>query len=319
MYVNRRLNCAPIAGVALMTLVLSACGGGGGEGSTAASYQRPTAASAGAELTALNFDDVGVPAVEAVQNAGTSRGNLDLAPATLAQAAPSSVPLVTKTAMAALKTAQIDAILQGKTRSVTVACPGGGAADATGDDADNSNSTSTGDSLTITMRNCVNNGSPAVNGSLAFRFISISTQACGTLKCGIYDLTFFDLGIGAGQNVNGNVRMDLLPTTLTVAYNGFSDGTTTMDMDVVLSSSSASNTFTMNGFLTVKAQTYRLDTRQPFVGHTQAPNAGQLRVTDAKGNFMDVTSRGATVDVDYFTKGATAAVASKKARSWSGF
>jgi hypothetical protein len=319
MQVVRRLNQKTLAGLGLVASVLTACGGGGGGGSTLPPYQRPTVASASAELTALNFDDVGVPAVHAVQNAGTSRDNLALAPGAVANAATSPIPPAAKTAMSALKTAQLDATLQGKTNSATVACPGGGAVDVAADDADNSQSVSTGDTASITLRNCITDGSPPVNGALTFRFVSVSTQSCGTLMCGIYDVTFFNLGTGPGLQVNGNVRLDVSPTTLAVAYNGFNDGPSIMDMDVVLNSSSASNTFTMNGFLTVNAQTYRLDTRQTFVGHTQAPNAGQLRVTDAKGNFVDVTSKGAAVDVDYFTKGATTAVASKKARSWSSF
>jgi hypothetical protein len=310
---------------ALVSLALAACGGGGSSSPTVTFPQaRSGAASAGADLTAANADDISAGAVRALLSQV-----LDGA-ATTASADPSTVHAVARVAQRASA-----ARLGGATSferpqavvSASLPCLSGSGT-ATGNIAD-PNTIRAGDTISATLFNCVLDATlPAASGQFTFRYdiVEISgndlVAAALTLELNAFEvdgLPALSGTIHLYERVNGDgsqrsfSRYD--------AVRAVSGGTVQIldwDLDETVSAG-GHLTLSLSGGLQVGAQIYGVQQVTPYnvPSASTTPTGGRLDLLDAQGDRVSISASGTQVLRAFLP--AAAAAQDLPTRAWSDF
>jgi hypothetical protein len=298
---------------------LMACGGGGGGGGANPSPQIPPA-SAATPLSASNYSAVATPtaaALFAASTVGDAFDNINSVSASASGTNSSDAQLNAdpmQLSLLAINTLQSREQTQA-TRSASQACPGGGTLSGTANDADNSNTATTGDSVSLTANNCVLTvGQPAANGSFSMTFNSLTRNAGNVITSLSASISFSNFSID-GSTFNGAATVVGVPNgAATISYTNFS--TVRRGSTIIYNftnSSSALGQVTISGLITVNNNTYTLSTTTPIVYGAYRPQSGTLRIADANNNRIELTpnSNGAgSVDIRLFLAGSSTASSS---------
>lgn len=293
---------------------LAACGGGGGGGS-APTVDFPTtrtgAASAGADMTTTNFPTLSTRAVDSLL--ATVGGDLALSqPLSASRANAASLGRwAARRSAASIGSA---ARKQGlAVDSETFSCSVSGFLTVTVNDADNNNVLTAGDSASFDFDDCVETGTPAINGgfSLVFNALVLNSQQEPTAFDASVTMTALTVeGLGS---LDGDARLWVAPVTggerSFVRYQRMASVTagvtSVLDFDVDGTSTGTTSTSRVNGNLQLGAQVYAVTQVSAFDTSNGDPSSGRLRITDAQGDRLLITARGTLVDREFFLAGNT--------------
>jgi hypothetical protein len=214
-------------------LVLTACGGSGGDGG----FNPPNISHTPVEITPENEGDVSQAAFDGSSGGFTAGGEVPFSPIGISSDSSNGQSnvygliqrIVTNTVQNDVYDSSTATVV-GVRFSESNACPEGGSVSTSGDVADPSgNSISSGDNVTVRFSNCNEGFGETLNGSMTMTFNSNISQT---------DLNSFD-----NFDFDINVSFDNFRAT----ESGF--GTITMHggMHLVVSTSTNSFTFTMSG------------------------------------------------------------------------
>jgi hypothetical protein len=308
-------NIVKIVMALFASAALVACGGGG-SGGTNPSAQIPPA-SAATPLSASNYSAVATPTAAALFAASTVGDTFDSISSVSASAPePSNTDALSgfnPMHLSVLATNVLQSREQAQTiRSASQACPGGGSLSGTANDADNSNSATAGDSVTLTANNCILTvGQPAANGSFGMTFNTLTRNASGVITSLSASISFSNFSID-GSTFNGAATVSGVPNgAATISYNNFS--TVRRGSTIVYNftnSSTAAGQVTISGLITVNNNTYTLSTVTPIVYGAYRPQSGTLRIADANNNRIELTPNSAgagSVDIRLFLAGSSTA------------
>lgn len=305
----------------LLTAALTGCGGGGDDAATSAAAGIPTsAAGATGDLTAANHATVALQVREVLLLSADTAGLF--APIGSDGGVAASVPKIQTATRAVLRTtlsgtAGRKGILSATgtaTRqavsTVTEACSGGGSVTVVVNDADNDNEVSTGDSMTITASQCIENGeringqaSVAVNAltdaraavTVQFQGLSVTgATLSGTVSV---DLTY------SGWDVNGTLKVTSL--VLTEAGQPTIKATYTQTLTYV-DTSGITSTSTQGGVV-IGNDGYWIQQIAPYQTYRYAayPFTGRLSVTDKDGDRVIGVALPTAMRYEYFKAGNT--------------
>lgn len=309
---------------------LAACGGGGGGGS-APTVDFPStrigAASAGANMTTTNFPTLSTRAVDSLL--ATVGGDLVLSqPLSASRANAASLGRwAARRGAASIGSA---ARKQGlAVDSETFSCSVSGFLTVTANDADNNNVLTAGDSASFDFDDCVETGTPAINGgfALVFNVLVLNSQQEPTAFDASVTMTALTVeGLGS---LDGDARLWVAPVTggerSFVRYQRMASVTagvtSVLDFDVDGTSTSTTSTSRVDGNLQLGAQVYAVSQVSAFDTSNGDPSSGRLRITDAQGDRLLITARGTLVDREFFLAGNTTSTpdAALIGTPWSAF
>jgi hypothetical protein len=203
--------------------------------------------------------------------------------------------------------------------SSTAACSVSGSITTTVSDADNSQSLSSGDALTLTFNQCQDSGADVVSGGMIFTIGSVTSAAAGNVQFS-GSLAFVQLSDASGTrlaNIQGNVGVTAAITStsfqlaLTVGANALTVTSSApgyvdtivyepgMQLSVTATNGAVTQSdVTLNGSFTASSIGGRvvvatvLPLRQ--LGTDADPSSGQVVVTGASGTHLRVTALSAT-------------------------
>jgi hypothetical protein len=288
--------------------VLVACGGGGGGGgSTTAPVPL---ASAATPLSASNYSSVATPTAAALVASSTVDDTLDIlssASSERASQALSANPM--QLALFALENFGTIREQVAAVNSTNRACPVSGSLSGSFNDADNSTSFSSGDTLSATVVNCVlAAGQPAANGSFSMTLNSLTRGAGNVITNLNTSMSFTNFSVD-GTTLNGVATLAGNPNgASSVTYSNLSStrrGITTIHNFTASKNSLGQVTF--SGLITVGNNTYTISTVNAVTYGLNSPNAGTLRITDANNNRVDLVMSPSALNVSLFLNGATVA------------
>lgn len=278
------------------SVLLGACGGGGGDEPIAVAGDEPVTASVA--LSAANYKDISLVVVLSVLG-GQSVDNFVALSA-------SEVESQGTTAFGALGSGKVDAIARfaldrvavrqtSKVKSAAVGtvsdpCDIGGTLLVSNVDADGSGDSSAGDTLTLQADNCVMvSGQPAVNGVLTIYIQALNRNvASATLN-----LTFTNFS-SAGLMLDGKATFSSDTTRETLDYNllkgTYKDQTLTHNFTVVRQLNTSPNTLTVSGNIVRNGSSYALSTPAIFQMGSYYPTAGVMQIADGRGGRIDVVT-----------------------------
>jgi hypothetical protein len=268
-------------------VVLSACGGGGGDAQT------PPAA---VPLTAANYQAVTTEVVDSVAGVGSLSDAVDLVTAASAEPVGISPALTSgepaslvRYALSLTPRLQVSQRAQAQAVETYVESCNSGSLTIVANDADNNGRESSGDSVTITANNCVPQyGAPAINGSITLALGNVSYDRYGDLTSGTATISFNAFS-SADVSLNGSARLSINSNAIAVDFNRLmaSDGVRTRVYDFTLTVYS-SGAAAIDGPIEVGGSTYVLSTpvRVTFAG--AYPSAGTVRLSDGHGSRVDV-------------------------------
>lgn len=293
----------------ISTLVLVACGGGGGADQPTVNFPseaRSGTASAGADISVASMPTVSADTIEALLSA--LGGDVSVSQplrASRSQAAQSA-------RRAAAQLARADRARPLAIEQQTEPCGVSGTVTVTIDDADNNRLLTSGDSVTFSYVDCVDLvGAPAVDGAFGMRFnaVVLDTRA----EPAAFDaLVTMDLLSVAGLgSLDGSARLWVSPViggersfvryqdmvSVTNAAGGEKVAILNFDVDRLIGNTTLAR---INGSVQLGSDVYALAQLSPFDITAGDPSSGQLRVTDAQGDRLLITARGAVVDRDFF-------------------
>ena len=320
------------------TLVLSACGGGGGSGSIAG--PAPVQTSALTPITAANANKAaasGYSANDLIGNSSTSVTGV-LTGVSIGGTGISAVSPVLKLVKRAAGQGGVQ-LLSGVTMSE--ACSGGGTVtiDAT---LHNTQTVSNGDTMTLVAKNCVEDGN-TMNGSVTIAFSDVSGDFVNTSTgAATMDTHFTGFSIASASetaSINGDMKIAIKVASASVssiaisgkslqvseqkagaavanvtladyALTGSTDGTST---------TSAAN-FALSGNVNGLGQfAYTVKNIQPFVSVGSAmPGSGSLIVNGAASSVTVTALNASSVRLDYSAKG-DGTITQSTTLSWSEF
>ncbi len=331
---------------ALLAASLAGCGGGGGGSSelqvTVPTAVRAVAASAGSDATAANLGSLGGWLARAVLSTA-SEGVLDI---TGVRESPQSsgiansalrAPVMGMPAhvlRAVVRLGAPFAAAREKPSAISVdtqPCENeGGSFTVTFDDADNSTVLSTGDSLTLTVSNCVlDSTTPIANGSVTLKLNGVEINGRNEVTAIDADVTFSNFALAGYGSYSGAARFWTKPQTggerSRVSFLGTSvtlaGATIVYDFDVYALSTASTNTFEVDGGIGIAGQTYSVVASGSMSGTVLGPpSTGTLRLRDAAGDSVQLSARSALLfDLDFFPSGATAPTASLPGLRWADY
>lgn len=269
-------------------VMLSACGGGGGDAET------PPAV---VPLSAANYQAVTTEVVDSVAGVGSLSDAVDLVtaanakPAGLSPALTSGEPAtLARYALSLTPRLQVSQRAQAQAVETYVEPCYSGSLTISANDADNNGVESSGDSVTITANNCVPQASaPAINGSIALILGNVSYDRDGYLTSGTATISFNGFS-SAGISLNGSARLSINSSAMALDFNRLvaSDGARSRVYDYTLTVYS-NGTASVDGPIEVGGSTYVLSTpvRVTFAG--AYPSAGMVRIVDGHGSRVDVS------------------------------
>jgi hypothetical protein len=307
-------------------LVLSACGGGGGGAgnSTSVSDTGPTTT-----LTAISFNNAG----KAASNAFVANGSISNSSATATDS-------LTGVSLAGLNTSVVaptldliklsynrvaPELLTGVERSDP--CPGGGKV-TINFNRQNPDVISNGDTIALTLDNCVENG-VAFNGGFNVKLSGISGNPASDVAFNAtFDVLFNAFRASAGSeavSVNGDMKIELKqasPTSESILITGNTLETSETQGGVLVASRVMSGysvtattqgaTFSSKGDFNLSGNTtglgpfkYSVKNIQPFISTgNAAPTSGSLIVNGASSSVtMTVIDTASNVRLDHSAKG----------------
>jgi hypothetical protein len=314
------MRSVAILNLALTTLLLTACGGGGDDG-------EPAALAPSVSITASNQGAVARAAVDGGQAIGAAQvfQASDRATALAARPTPTALRLGAmqgvvrkglEAAFAPQRTAAIArAVQRAGVSSSTEACAAGGSITTSENDADNSMSLTAGDGLSITFNQCKETAGDMLSGALVFYVASVTSTASNNLQFG-GTLEFQAITAVSGQNtatIHGNVSVSIASTstsfqmTLGIGANGLTVGSTApgysdsivydpgMQLAVTQNEGTTpSSVVTLNGMFSASSIGGRVmvTTLQPVTQYSgdDHPSSGQLLVTGASGTHLRITA-----------------------------
>jgi hypothetical protein len=321
------------------TLVLGACGGGGGDTGTAAGSS-PVQTSALTPITAANANKTASNAYSAndlISNSSSPATGI-LTGVSIGGTGISAVsPVLTLVKRAVGQGSS--PLLTGVT--MTDACSGGGSLSI---DANlrNAQTISTGDSMTLTARNCVEGGNN-LNGTLTIAFSGVSGDLVNSSTgAATLDTRFTSFSVASGNetaSINGDMKIALNLTSATsssVTISGKSLQTTEQQSGAAVASLTLSDyslTGSTNGMTTTSAASFTLSGNanslgqfaytvkniQPFVRiGTAMPSSGSLIVNGAASSVTLTAVSASSVRLDYSAKG-DGTITQSTTLSWSEF
>lgn len=279
----------PLHGLILSSAVmLSACGGGGGDAET------PPAV---VPLSTANYQAVTTQVVDSVAGVGSLSDAVGLV--TPASAEPAGIsPLLTsgepatlvRYALSLTPRLQVSQRAQAQAVETYVEPCYSGSLTIVANDADNNGKESSGDSVTITANNCVPQFSaPAINGSITLILGNVSYDRDGYLTSGSATISFNGFS-SAGVSLNGSARLSISSSAMALDFNRLvaSDGVSSLVYDYTLTVY-GDGTAAVDGPIEVGGSTYVLSTplRVTFAG--AYPSAGMVRIVDGHGSRVDVS------------------------------
>lgn len=325
----------PLAAVG--AALLAGCGGGGGDaGVTVPTGTRDATASAGADVTAANFDTLAAPLVRAVLNAASDSlldvtGSARERPAQRSgSAAMGTLGSAGRAVRVALDAAARPAREQrAATSSETIPCVSGSLL-LTLDDADNNQALSAGDTITVVAETCVAEaGLPPASGQFSMTVNAAELDRQNIPTAIDVSARFTDFSVAGFGTLNGSFRLwsktQGAGEDLRVSYRGArvseSAGTVVYDMDVAGSVDAAGGRFSLSGGLGVGGQTYVLQTSQPFVyTNGEPPASGAVRMRDGAGDAAQLAAVSASaLDLSFFVAGSGTASVVRSGLLWTDF
>jgi len=336
--VRRGRVAAGIAG-----LLLSACGGGGGDiaafGTTATTVTVPqgtrtVAASPGADVSAANAGALGATVGRAVLT-GAAGGVVDVTD--LPGVAAADARVQRRLVQAALRhalAADPPRMRALASSSRTLPCP-----DASGAlrgsvrvslvDADNDGKLSNGDGLSFTLARCVvDSGLPEATGTFALAINIVELDGSADPVAVDVTLTFTDFSMQGLGTFNGSLQLWSRPSgggeRFRISYRStaVAEGPVPVvyQFDVSGTSTDAGGSFTIDGGIAIGGATFSI-VGEPFsfIG-AGPPSSGSLRLVDAAGDALRLTAHSsALVDLDFFPSGALLPALSLPGLPWAGF
>ena len=320
------------------TLILSACGGGGGSGSIAG--PAPVQTSALTPITAANANKAAASGYSANDLIGSSSTSVTgvLTGVSIGGTGISAVSPVLKLVKRAAGQGGVQ-LLSGVTMSE--ACAGGGSVtiDAT---LHNTQTVSNGDTMTLVAKNCVEDGN-TMNGSVTIAFSDVSGDFVNTSTgAATMDTHFTGFSIASASetaSINGDMKIAIKVASASIssiaisgkslqvseqkagaavanvtladyALTGSTDGTST---------TSAAN-FALSGNVNGLGQfAYTVKNIQPFVSVGSAmPGSGSLIVNGAASSVTVTALNASSVRLDYSAKG-DGTITQSTTLSWSEF
>lgn len=299
---------------------VAGCGGGGDDAPSSGS-----AASAGSDVSAANYQTFAAPLAHAVMDSsGVSELSSLIAGGGGLAAASAAGRAVT---LSAGFGSRIQAV-----NTQSFACYSGSFT-VTVNDGDNSNTLSGGDGIAITFDNCRPETAedPVVTGRMDLAIDSVTLTSSGDPSAMAMHGSFTSL-TAAGSSLNGGYAV-----SLTVASNG--DVSTTISLNDLQSTvsgqtlvysttvtsqfaTSGAGSFAINGRMGVGGQIYLLHQDAAFVQSAGAeyPSSGALRLSDAAGDAVVVKPQSDnTITFEFYPAGATTPAATLTGQTWAGF
>lgn len=333
------LNLLPLACAAAL---LTACGGGGGDPVPTVvvpTGTRTVAASAGSDATAAGLSSLGGWVARAVLSA-SGDGAFDVtgqqreSPLSRSTGAVPSAPTHARLALALARRALPAGAQRERPAAIsteTLPClNAGGSMTFTIDDADQSQTLTAADLITVVANNCVIDDSlPATNGRMALRInaVELDTNQVPVALDASATLTQFNVG-GYGS-FNGSMRLWSKPEgnreRARVSYQGasvtYAAGTAVFNFDVYGLGDAVSGSFDIQGGIGVGGQTYALATGSVLAGSTtNPPDTGVVSLRDAAGDAVRLTVRNASrFDLDFLPSGSSVPTASLPGLLWSDY
>lgn len=341
-------NWAATAPAALMlSLVLSACGGGGNDASNASTANANTNTANGTSATVaamtkanysevasiavnpvgelLNLDQVTGSLTSGVEVKGTQLGLADATLAIYSRFRGTNGQLITGAAY-------------------TENCSGGGSITISESSASDQRVT-VGDSASITAINCRESGLPTFNGKLSLRVTAVSGDPVNSTRysmtlAGLYDnFTFVtgservsingDIAISASQNGSDTVNIGIQGNALgfSVVQSGATTGSYQLS-DYSFSGTDANGTVSLSGKYSVSGTSPKLggqyafsvETLQPIVvgSSSDHPSSGVLIVRGAPASVTVTAINSSSVRLDYSDNG-DGTVSATRTLAWTEF
>jgi hypothetical protein len=330
--------------LAITALALAGCGGGGGGDNSNSvvvvpAGARSVAASTGSDVNADRLATLGGWLARAVLSASgdgafsiaAARENTQALGASLNRARTGAL-LHARVLRAALQRGAEQMAAReaaAAIRTETQACLNGGSISVTGNDADDNNKLTAGDSLTAVLTNCVlDSGLPATSGTLQLTVNAVeldSNSEVSALDASAAVTNFDIVGYGSftgamrlwGKLEAGGDRTRVSYRATSVRYAGTP---LVFDFDVYGIGDTTTN-FDLNGGIGIDGQTYALLGGDVFSAvESDPPSIGSMRLVDAAGDAIKLTARSAsTFDLEFIPAGGGAATATLPGLNWADY
>lgn len=305
--------------LAAMALALAACGGGGGGGgSSDDTPEGPQAATA--DISGVNYtrsaDGAAAATTSGLGNLALFTGGGVVAGAATGRAAAAGG--APRLAMGKLLSRN-EAQASGRAHALAVfsdsePCSDGGSLLFTLNEAD-PDTTTPGDSVTVTAQNCVEGGVPIVGGFKLTVSDYAETQTQVTVS---FLLALDDFGVPE-LNFNGKVAVKLRDSTdsftVRLAHQGVTASGTAVapvqwyhTVAYSLDVGSGRETVSFSGFVGVNGGFVRLDQLSPFVLTAGQPGGGELQITGANGGRVIIVAGATRFDYEFYAASNTGTV-----------
>lgn len=326
---------------AAVASLLAACGGGGSSAPARVVVPlgaRTVPASTGSDATAAGLSSLGGWLARAVLSASGDEA-FDLTrtretPMARGAVAASGAPATARIAMALARAAAPVSASRERPSAIdseTLPCMNvGGTMSITSNDADNSQTLSAGDTISIVASNCVVDASlPAANGRLHMAINAIELDSAQLPTAMDASITVTQFGIGAYGSFDGAMRLWSKPEgsreRSRLSYMGtsvsYEAGTVVFDFDILGLFDSTRGSFELQGGLGIGGQTYAIAMTAPLSsGSMNPPDSGVLSLRDAAGDAVRLTARSASsFDLDFLPAGSSTPTASLPGLLWSDY
>ncbi len=328
-----------------LALAVAGCGGGGEDPRiTVETAPRVVPASAGADVSLVNYTAQAAPMARAVLAAtgnaalGAVGAGLESPASAISVAAhaPVGTALAIRTAVsrfgaaAGRKTASV-------VESLTTPCPVSGTTTITANDANNNGKFDGGDSVSISFSNCViDNLTPAANGSFNLQVLKAELDAQDIPTALALAGSFTQLSVGTVARLDGDFTLTMTGCTpsgdcalMRQSYTNVNSvvGAEALvyRMDALVATAAGSVAYELSGAIGWGGQVYAL---VPVAGQRltlgpadATPTAGSLWLRDGAGDGLKLTARpGGLVDFGFYTAGnETTPAGTWLGRTWSSF
>lgn len=331
-----------LAAVAALT---AGCGGGGGSGNSDARVvvpqtTRSVAASSGSDASSENFASLGGWLARAVLSA-SSDGAFDV---TGVRETPTGVRNGAAVAASAVHARIARAALRlgapaftGREQAATVSPPQalpceniGGSGTVTVDDTDNNRKLGAGDSLTISLNNCVLSvGIPAASGTMQLTLNAVELDADDVPTAIDASAVVTSFSVDGYGSYTGSMRLWAKPEgnleRSRVSYRNtnvtLGGGALVFDFDLYGLGDDTSTSFDLNGGIGIGGQIYSIvSTGVMTATGTNPPSTGATQLRDAAGDAVRLSAASAaTFSLDFLPAGATMPTASAPGLLWADY
>lgn len=283
---------------------LLACGGGGGGGGSSSPLIPP--ASAAAPFSQTNFPTAAGTTAATILAAATSESVRDsIASAPAVNRLPNTPNGLVRWAISQRGSQRESAQA---VQSFSESCVSGSLSGSF-NDANNDGDLSGGDSATFNFNNCVlQSGDPAVNGSFTMQVATAQYNSSDEIAAFSITINYSNF-VSYGITLNGAATVNLNSSGLSTTYTNFASVRAGGTLSILNYTAVINNSqqMSINGLITFGNNTYTLSTPALISLGSTYPIAGYLRVTDAAGGRIDITSfllkTVPTVDCDLYLPG----------------